>query len=339
MMDVKETIDGLANEQGVSGTLLVKQGDEVRLEMSYGFANKAEKIENNLHTRFGVASGCKLFTAIGIAQLVDQGLLTFDTKLKDCLELSFPNFDDRVTIHHLLTHTSGVPDYFDEEVMNDYEDLWKTRPVYTITKPEDFLPMFQDGNMLFHPGERFHYNNAGYILLGLVIQQLSGMNFTDYIEEKVFKECGMVDSGYFSSDCLPENTALGYIEDKEEGTWKTNIFSIPIKGGPDGGAYVTAPDMVKVWEALFSYKLISKSVTDQMLQPYMEVNNFLRYGYGMWMNEGERGIYKYHVMGFDPGVRFRASYYPEKDLKIIAACNNEVDPFDMVKTIEDEFLE
>lgn len=322
---------------GFSGVVYLKQGNHVLSEEAFGYANRTEERLNTVDTRFGIASGCKLFTAIAVCQMVDQGIISFDTPLSDCLDIHFPRFDQRVTIHHLLTHQSGIPDYFDEEVMDDYEDLWKERPVYQMKSLKDFLPLFQSEAMKFSPGERFHYNNAGYILLGLMIEQQTGTSFTDYVEGEIFNRVGMRDSGYFAMDQLPERTAIGYI-DSEDSTFRSNIYSIPAKGGADGGAFITAPDMIKLWEALFDFKLLMEETTRKLLTPHVVVNGEVNYGYGLWMNKKDEDIYKYHVMGYDPGVSFRSSVYPALDLKLVIPSNKESGPFEMTKAIEDRFF-
>ncbi|MFG6146853.1 serine hydrolase domain-containing protein [Halobacillus sp. B23F22_1] len=336
--ELKRLIKDYSQKVDFSGVIYVKQEDRVLLSEAFGNANRAEYLPNNVHTRFGIASGCKLFTAIGIGQLVESGVIAFDTPIAKCLEINFPYFDEGVTIHHLLTHTSGIPDYFDEEVMTDYEDLWKDRPVYQMKSLIDFLPLFQHQKMKFNPGETFHYNNAGYILLGLIIEQHTGKRFTDYMEEEIFQKIGMKGSGYYSLDQLPQNTAMGYIDNKESGGWKTNIYSIPAKGGADGGAFVTAPDMITVWEALFKYQLLTEEMTSTLLQPHVHVNGEINYGYGIWMNQRKDHIYKYHVMGYDPGVRFRAVYYPDSQLKLAVPSNQECELFELVQMIEESFL-
>ncbi len=103
-----------------------------------GYANQSECINNTIQTRFGIASGCKIFTAIGICQLVEKGFISFHTKLKDCLEIKFSNFDEDITIHQLLTHSAGIPDYFDESIMDNFEDLWKQTPMYLLKSLKDF---------------------------------------------------------------------------------------------------------------------------------------------------------------------------------------------------------
>ncbi|MCA1023705.1 serine hydrolase domain-containing protein [Halobacillus litoralis] len=336
--ELPEMIHDKSKDINFSGVVYVKDREQVLLKKAYGYADRAEKRLNTYNTRFGTASGSKLFTAVAVCQLVEKGKLEFDTPLADCLAIEFPYFDKDVTIHHLLTHTSGLPDYFDEEVMEDYEDLWKDVPVYKIETLKDFLPLFQKKPMNGRPGERFHYNNAAYILLGLIIEQQTGEAYTDYVQSEIFDRFGMYDSGYFSLDQLPVNTAIGYINDKEKGTWRTNVYSIPKQGGSDGGAFLSAPDMAKFWEALFQYELLSEEMTSRLLQPHVQVNEEVHYGYGIWLNQKDEHIYKYHVMGCDPGVSFRSSYYPDAGLITVVPSNQESGPFEVTDVIEDFLL-
>ncbi len=336
-LKINTSIEKLLNNEDFSGVVIVKDKTEVILESASGFANRVDEQLNTVHTRFSIASGCKLFTAIAICQLVENGQLSFDTRLKDCLDIEFPHFNENVLIHHLLTHSSGIPDYFDEEIMADFEDLWKTTPMYLLKSLKDFLPLFQNGNMLFKPGEKFHYNNAAFIVLGLIVEQQTGYSFSDYVVKNVFKRCGMNDSGYFSLDQLPKNTSYGYI-DHEDGTWKTNVYSIPIQGGADGGAYITAPDMIKLWEALFNFQLLNETNTNLLLTSHMHVKEGVDYGYGVWINKRNQSIYKYHVMGYDPGVSFHSAVYPEFGIIVAIPSNKCTGSYQVMKAIE-EYME
>ncbi|MEI5909302.1 serine hydrolase [Bacillus spongiae] len=330
-------IDNTVRDLDFSGVILVKGEKEMMLESVHGFANRSEEIVNTFQTRFGIASGCKLFTSIAIAQLVDKGMLTFQTRLKDCLDIDFPHFDESITIHHLLTHSSGIPDYFDEAVM-EYEEIWKEKPMYTVNQLQDFLPMFQYNSMMFTPGERFHYNNSGFIILGLIVEQQTGLEFSEYVEAEIFKRCDMKDSGYFSLDRLPKHTAVGYIDNEKDGTWRTNVYSIPIKGGADGGAYVTASDYLKLWEGLMSHKLLSEGTTKVLLTPHICEKDEEYYGYGIWIRKRNGEIYKYHVMGYDPGVSFHSSFYPKTGVKVVIPSNKEYGPYKVTLAIEEEWL-
>lgn len=316
-----------------SGSIHLRKKGKTILSDSYGYANHSEKIENQTNTRFSIASGSKIFTAIAICKLVEEEKITFDTKIVDCLNIKFPYFDEKITIHHLLTHTSGVPDYFDEEEMDDFEMLWESLPMYRVRSAKDFLPLFQYEKMQAEAGSSFKYNNTGYIILGLIIESISGMDFASYIEKNIFQPAGMTESGYFSMDELPGNAAIGYIE-KPDGTWKSNVFSLPAKGGPDGGAYVTAPDIGIFWDALMNNRLLSEKMTQSLLTPREKVADDIFYGYGGYMELNEQGVVKYIQMGYDPGVNYRSVFYPDLDLIIVVCSNKSESAYEMLNEIE-----
>lgn len=337
-IDIEKAIEKVNKVKPFSGVVLVEHNENIIFQRAYGFANRSEEILNTMDTRFGIASGCKIFTAAAICQLVEKGLLSFDTLLKDCLNTSFTHFDNNISVHHLLTHSSGIPDYFDEDVMTDYEELWNDMPMYRMKSPKDFISMFANQKMKFTPGSKFQYNNTGFIILGLIIEQQTGMSFTDYVEKNIFLPCNMNDSGYFSLDRLPKKVAYGYIDNESDGTWKTNIYSIPIIGGPDGGAFVTAADMIKFWKGLFGGKLLSKEYIQKLTTDYISAGDEEHYGYGIWISKRKNEIYKYHLMGGDPGVCFRTSFYPEKDIRIVVMGNKDSGAYAITKEIENSIL-
>lgn len=336
--NVERAVENINNAKPFSGVVLVKQNDEIIFQRAYGYSNISEEIANKINTRFGIASGCKIFTAIAICQLVEKGLLSFNTLLRDCLNTSFMEFDPNVTIHHLLTHSSGIPDYFDEDTMTDYSTLWDNMPMYRMKSPKDFIPMFAGQGMKFTPGEKFQYNNAGFIVLGLIVEEKTGMSFKEYVEKNIFLPCGMYDSGYFSLDNLPKNVACGYIENEADGSWKTNIYSVPIVGGPDGGAFITAPDMIKFWEGLFEYKLLSRDYVEKLIETHISAGDDDYYGYGIWISKKNDEIFKYHIMGYDPGVNFRSAVYPEKNIQLVITSNKEYGGYAITKEIENIIL-
>lgn len=318
-----------------SGVIFVREQDEIIFAQGYGFANRSDQIPNTVQTRLGIASGAKTFTSVAICQLVERGLVTFDTRLKDCLDIAFPHFDPAVTVHHLLTHSAGIPDYFDEAVMDDYEALWRERPMYTIRTPGDFLPLFAHEPMKFKPGEQWAYNNSGFIVLGLVIEQLTGMPFAKYVEEHIFQPCGMMASGYFAMDCLPGGTAQGYIPIKDD-EWRSNIYSIPIVGGPDGGVYTTAPDLARFWDALLENRLLSRATVAKMLAPHWHAKSEgdeTHYGYGLWMEQEKGEARVYYMLGEDPGVAFFSGFYPAKRIQFSLMGNTVAATWPMLDCI------
>lgn len=334
-MNLQNKLNVLIEEHSFSGAFYAQKGGKV-FTGSYGLQNRSEGISNRVETRFPIASGSKIFTTVAICMLVDMGKITFKSKLTDCVDIKFPFFDKDITIHHLLTHTSGVPDYFDEEEMDDYEVLWESKPMYHMRSPKDFLPMFQNERMKAEVGNSFRYNNSGYILLGLVVEHFSECSFTDFVEKHIFLKAGMRDSGYFEMDRLPKHTAYGYI-DQPDGNWKTNVYSVPVKGGADGGAYVTVEDMAKFWKALFSYELLSEEITKMLLTPHevVDAGENIYYGYAGFMEvNNHQEVVKYIQMGYDPGVNYRAICDPKSDMLIVVCSNESEGAYELLKEME-----
>ncbi|MGB6408454.1 MAG: serine hydrolase [Planococcus donghaensis] len=298
--------------------------------MAKGFADRANERPNAIDTRFGIASGSKVFTAVVVCQLVEEGKISFEDQLSQLLPETFSHFN--VTIHQLLTHTSGIPDYFDEQVMSDYEDLWKQRPMYGMQTTSDFIPLFKELPMMFEPGEKFHYNNAGYIALGLVVENVTEKEFVDVVTARIFEPARMQNSGYFRLDRLPGQTAFGYIE--EEGEWRTNQYAIPVRGGADGGAYVTVNDMANFWNYLMDGTLLTEGMLQKMLQVYATGNNG-DYGYGLWIQTQANGTLKYRIMGYDPGVSFHSSFYAAEESVLTVLSNRSDGAGELAKTIEE----
>jgi CubicO group peptidase (beta-lactamase class C family) len=235
----------------------------------------------------------------------------------------FPRFAPDITIHHLLTHSSGITSYFEEDLNPDYEALWRDTPVYALRGPRDFLRLFTHKPMKFAPGARFEYNDGGYVLLGLVVESVGGRPFTDYVTERIFRAAGMHDSGYFAADALPERTARAYLRNPD-GTWRTNVFAVPAVGGPDGGAYTTAPDMTRFWSALREHRLLGADLTARVLSPQIAIsaahpNTF--YGFGVWVDAAGDDVRRLYGEGSDPGVAFRSAVYPSHDLVLTAIGN------------------
>lgn len=334
-MNLQKKLQKLQEELLFSGAFYAQKGEEI-LTGNSGFQNRSERINNQVNTRFSIASGSKIFTSVAICMLVEKGKISFETKLLDCLDIDLPYFDKGITIHHLLIHTSGVPDYFDEEEMNDYEALWESKPNYQMRSTKDFLPLFQDERMKANVGSSFQYNNSGYILLGLVVEHIAQCSFTDFVEKHIFQKVGMQNSGYFEMDHLPRHTAFGYIE-QPDGIWKTNMYSIPIKGGPDGGAYVTVEDMAQFWKSLMSHELLSEETTRILLKQKVVVvaEDNIYYGYAGYMEVNDhKEVVKYIQMGYDPGVNYRAVYAPKSDMLIIVCSNESEGAYELLKELE-----
>jgi CubicO group peptidase (beta-lactamase class C family) len=305
-------------DQPFSGALLIREGGETILAAAYGHAQIAEAIPNTIDTRFATASGCKIFTAVAALQLIEAGKFTLDTPVSDLVEIDYP-LDPAITVRHLLTHTSGMPDYYDEELMSD-EDciaLVNTYPVYTWETPRDYIRLFPERPQKFPPGERFNYNNGAFVLLALIVEEHSGQPFPQVITDRVFTPAGMTDSGYFRMDALPARTAYGYIRE-DDGTLRTNIYALPVIGSGDGGAFVTAPDWARFWDALYGFKLLSESTTSAMLTPQIDTGHDTldkHYGLGIWLTLRDGAMHERYVVGGDFGVGMVSVRFPQYDVE------------------------
>jgi CubicO group peptidase (beta-lactamase class C family) len=217
---------------GFSG--VVRIGDE---SWAYGFADRAHEIPNTVETQFGLASGTKGFTAV-----VARAVLPLDLSARELLGNDLPLIDDRVTVEHLLTHTSGIGDYYDEDVVTDFEAYVMPVPVHELATTEDYLRVLDGHPQLYAPGEREKYCNGGYVVLALLAERATGRSFYDLVDEHVCRPAGMTATAFLRSDSLPGTAALGYLEDG-----RTNVHHLPVRGTGDGGLYSTLDDIDRFW--------------------------------------------------------------------------------------------
>ncbi len=307
-------------EKDYSGCISVVKNGTVIFEKNYGYADLSNKIPNKLNTKFATASAGKVFVAVAILQLIESGKLRFDDNIGNLLDFDLKEIDKRITVRQLLCHTSGIPDYFDESIMSEYDELWKDYPNYKIRKSSDLIPLFINKPMMYRPGERFQYNNTGFVVLGLIIEKLTGQLFDEYLKKNVFEPCSMFDTGYYELDRLPENCANSYIYDKQRGEYYTNIYSVDVKGTGAGGGITTVLDINKFWSNLLSEKLISNKMLEQMLSVQSSSNSEY-YGYGIWLGKIEDNTYIPYFQGCDPGVSFISSYDTVNNTSITAVSN------------------
>ena len=155
--------------------------------------------------------------------------MTIDDTLGKLLDINLHEIDVDVTVEQLLNHTSGVPDYFDESVMDEYEELWFEYPNYKIRYNNDLLPLFIDKPMMYQKGQKFQYNNSGYVLLASIIEKVTGMYFDKYLQTNIFDVCGMNGTGYYELDKLPSKCANNYIYCADTNDFRTNILAQPPK--------------------------------------------------------------------------------------------------------------
>ncbi|HWR24325.1 MAG TPA: serine hydrolase domain-containing protein [Feifaniaceae bacterium] len=301
------------------GCVLITQGGGRIFAHTASFSDLANERPNTLDTRFPTASAGKVFVATAILKLKEQGRLRLSDTLGGTLPYDLHAIDPAVTIEQLLTHTSGIPDYFDESVMDDYSALFLDFPNYKIRVSKDLLPLFWDKPMLYAPGERFQYNNAGYVMLGLIIEALTNMPFDKFLMDAIFHPANMRDTGYYELDRLPKNCASAYIFDEAKNEYYTNIYSVDAKGTGAGGAYTTLEDVERFWHALFNGTLLPPDTVKQMIRPH-GMDGDSMYGHGVWLRKYGDAYIPY-IQGCDPGVSFLSSYDPVTALCVTLVSN------------------
>lgn len=185
MKSLADKINPLIERNNFSGVISVKEKGTIIYEHAAGFADKSNKIPVNMETRFGIASGTKFFTALAIGKLIEDGKIALKSKVFDIIKYDFPLYAKEITVEQLLTHTSGIPDYYDEEKIDDFDNFYVAIPWYKLREPEDYFPVFPQEAMKFRPGEKFSYCNSGYILLAAIVHEVSGIPYSKFVEEQV----------------------------------------------------------------------------------------------------------------------------------------------------------
>ena len=284
-------LDEFLVDRRFTGVVSLKEGDRTLFEGAYGPASPRWGVPNSLRTRFDTASITKLFTSVAVLQLVGRGMLDLDVSIHEYVDLAGTTISREVTLRHLLTHTSGLADDADEEAGEEYADLWLERPVNSVTATRDFLPQFATKPALARPGEQCRYCNVGYVLAGLTIETVTGRAYREHVAADVFAPAGMTDSGFFDRRWAEPDIAEGF-DPGPDGRLEQNIFKSPPIGSPDGGALVTASDLLRFVDAVRADVLLPPELTRMFLTPQVRHDEEVEYGFGLefagadWWKEG-----------------------------------------------------
>ncbi|MFJ8961594.1 serine hydrolase domain-containing protein [Lentzea sp. NPDC102401] len=302
-------IDEIAQDTGFSGVVRIDHAGEIEFTKAYGLANRAYGVPNTVDTRFGIASGGKGFTALTVLSLIREGALTLNTTARSLLGDDLPLIADDVTVEHLLTHTSGIGDYLDEE--GDWQvDDYAIGAVHALTTTEAFLPLLDGHPAKFKAGERFGYCNGGYVVLALLAERATGQGYHDLVRDRVLRPADLTRTDFLRSDELPADAAVGYLE----GLDRSNVFHLPVLATGDGGIHTTAGDMSKFWRALFA-----GDHAEEVTRPRHDVpEESLRYGLGFWLHETTDTVI---LAGYDAGESFKSTHDPHTGTTITVLSN------------------
>lgn len=319
------TIDALiqahTNTKDFSGTVLVAKKGKIILRKAYGFANYELDVPNAPIMKFRICSLTKTFTALAILQLQERGLLNVNDSVAKYIP-DFPN-GDSITIHQLLTHTSGI---FNISKMPDI--LEQAKHSITLEKEIDII---KKGSTEFAPGDHYSYNNSGYILLTYIIEKVSGKSYEHYMQENVFNPIGMKDSGIDDPIRIIKNRAAGY--NKDEKGLQNAVFTDMMWANGAGYIYSTVDDMYLWDRALYTEKLLSKKSLESMMTAYVPIekgSDKIFYGYGYGLEKTRSGRLLEHT-GRTSGFRAILSRYPDEDAVIIILSNFMFSPIKQMK--------
>ena len=326
--ELQAYLDALAAENRLAGAVLVAKDGQAIASKAAGVANRDTGELNTLETKFNLGSLNKMFTAVAIAQLAQGGKLKFDDTIARHLP-DYPNkpVAEKITLHHLLTHTSGMASYWGEKFEAQRAQL---------TTVAAHLPLFMHEPLSFAPGEKFQYSNSGYMLLGAIIEKVSGRDYYEYMREKVFAPAGMNATGFYSPQGKNPGVAIGYTRMNETGgsleKERPHTDLRELRGGPAGGGYSTVGDLVKFHIALRDHKLLDAEHTRIVTTGKGDAPGAIgkyAYGFGDKVVGGRRIVG--HNGGF-PGTAANLDMFPELGYTAVTLMNT--DPPAMIPVIK-----
>jgi CubicO group peptidase (beta-lactamase class C family) len=331
MRALRDAVDAAAERSGFSGVVRLDRSGEIELSAAYGFADRAHEIPNTVETQFATASATKGLTALTVMSLVERGVLELDTTARSLLGDDLPLIADDVTIEHLLAHRSGIGDYLDEDAIDDIGEYVLAVPVHELTTTEQYLSILDGYETVFPAGERFAYNNGGYVVLALLAERAAGVDYHELVRTLVCQPAGMVDTAFLRSDELPGRAALGYLS--VDGL-RTNLLHLPVLGTGDGGIYSTAADLSSFWDSLFAGRIVSPERVAEMVRPRSDwPEESKRYGLGFHLHRTGDGVW---LEGYDAGMSFGSLHEPSSSITYTVISNWSDGAWPIIKVLDDE---
>ena len=320
LADLAAHVDELAAADVFSGTVLVAKDGKVVYQRAAGEAERSFHAKNTMDTRFNLGSMNKMFTAIAIAQLVEQGRIGWNDPISKWLGPDWlaKEHADRIQVHHLLDHSSGLGSYFNDAFLRSSRALYRN--------VDDWKPLVKDETPAFEPGSRFAYSNTGFLLLGAIVEKASGEDYYDYVRRHVYAPAAMTRTDCYALDRPVENLAVGYTPappspDSDGVAWRNNLYEHVVKGGPAGGGFSTAPDLLAFAKALLAGKLVKKETMAELWSPHPG-DHVTDYGFGFDLTApaGQRIVG--HSGGF-PGINSQLDVYPDTGWVVVVMSNTD----------------
>ena len=327
--DLRAWFDDRTAAHAFRGVALAWRDGAPIFEYAGGIAHRGHNVPVALDTRFGVASITKVPTAIAALRFVDRGLLRLDQPVVEVLpaEQRPTAMTPAVTLHHLLSHTSGLTNYHDDDdtTWASFTSCWDRVPTYHVRRPADMLPLFRDLPARAAPGEEYRYGDENFILVGLMLEAVTGKAYADVVAEEAFVPAGMVETGIIAIDDDPARLAVGYMtDDGPPEHWRTNVFSVTATGMPDGGMITTAHDLARLVDALLAGRLLPEPLVRAMTGPQgPNRGDVEQYGYGCELAVVDGSVRVIGHGGSDPGVSAMLTHHLAEGITLVVLCNQD----------------
>lgn len=322
-------VETLSAADVFSGTVLLARDGAPVFTAAHGLASVRYGVPLRLDTKLNVGSMSKMVTAVAIVQLAERGKLAFEDRISAYLPAYPRDVADAVTIHHLLTHTAGLGSFWNETFK-----AAKAR----LRTVSDFLPLFVDDPLSFEPGARWQYSNAGYMVLGALIEAITGQSYDDYVRERIYRPAGMDNTDAYAMDCETPNLAFGYTHVGlsgvfEPGPRRNNLFMHTVKGGPAGGGFSTVEDLLRFDRALRTDTLLNPRSRETLLAGKVDMPGLpgRRYAYGFHDERinGQRVVG--HGGGF-PGINGQLDMYLDRGYTLAVLANYDPPAAQLIAT-------
>jgi D-alanyl-D-alanine carboxypeptidase len=312
---LREKLDKDSAADKFAGAVIVAKDGKVIFKGAYGMADREKKIPNTLETRFRIGSMNKMFTATSILQLVQAGKIALTDPLGKYLT-DYPNKElaSKVTIQQLLTHTGGTGDIFGPEFDAHRKDL------RTL---QDYVNLYGKRNVEFEPGSRWEYSNYGFLLLGVVVERVSGKSYYDYVSENIYAPAGMTASGSLTEDQSVANRSIGYMHFGGSGL-QPNTDTLPYRGTSAGGGYSTVEDLLKFANAVTNRKVLDDKNTELLTTGKVNTARGVKYAFGFMDDDTDGTMRHFGHGGGAPGMNGDLEIYPQSGY-VIAVLSN-LDP-------------
>jgi CubicO group peptidase (beta-lactamase class C family) len=310
-----------------SGAVAIGKQGKTIFGAAYGKADREKGIANTPDTKFRIGSMNKMFTAVATLQLVQAGKIALTEPLGTYLT-DYPNKDvaSKVTIHHLLTHTGGTGDIFGPQFFE------RRRELRTIG---DYVSLYGTRGLEFEPGSRWAYSNYGYMLLGAIIERVSGKSYYDYVRERIYVPAGMTNTGSQPEDEAVANRSIGYTKMRPPGEgapgaaapgedaaiWRPNTDTLPYRGTSAGGGYSTVGDLLRFADALLTHKLLDAKHTELVYTGKVETPRRGKYAYGFQDSTTPDGVRTVGHGGGAPGMNGELIICPQSGYAIAVLAN------------------